>query len=81
MELTNARGHHAFARLKPAGNHHAFGAHLPHADLAVFQMQRIAFARYDPDVRLVARAVVRVKDCLNRYDQRLSVRAPGGWLN
>jgi hypothetical protein len=42
MELTHARGHHALAGLKPAGNHHAFG-HLPHADLAVFKMERVAF--------------------------------------
>ena len=74
MEFPNACGHHALARLKPAGDHNAFGTDLPHADLAVFKMERVAFSRYDPDVRLIARAVVRVKDCLNRYDERLSAR-------
>jgi hypothetical protein len=48
---------------------------LPHADLAVFKMECVAFPGHDPDVRLIARAVVRVKDRLNRYDQRLSARA------
>ena len=37
-------------------------------------MERVAFARYDLDVRLLL-GLLFAKDCLNWYDQRLSVRA------
>ncbi|MNL57390.1 hypothetical protein D3C87_1809470 [compost metagenome] len=75
MQFPHTRSHHALSRFEAFGNNDALGGDLPDAHLAILQLEFVAVALHNPDMWLIARAVIRVKHRFDWDDQGILPRA------